>query len=160
MSNVRSRPLHSAGAPLPREWLDNLAPAVRVGAGVLFIAWSWTSTILLIGRILAPVIHDASTTGLIADRYLVGILVAVLVSVVEFVASDRWPGAYWMLLLTADADFTAFQTHEWLYQIASAHTTVTPVGDAAIWLVAVIGGIIAAIFGEVLLFGKRRKEEP
>ena len=152
---VRSTPLPAA-APLPREWLDAVAPGVRVVFGVLFIAWSWISTIIIVGWLLEPLLHDTSMTHIIADRFLVAFVMAFLVSVAEFVSAERWPGAHWTVLLLADASFTSFQTHLWLTQIIAPRTAITPSGDATLWIVAIIGGVIAAKFGELLLFGRHR----
>jgi hypothetical protein len=142
-------------APLPREWLDTVAPAIRVLFGLIFIAWSWVSTVLILGRLLKPALSSAAIEG-IPDRFLVAVGVAFLVSLAEFVASDRWPGAYWTVLLLFDASFTAWQTRAWLVLIVEAQTPIGLLGHIGIWAVAIIGGIIAAKFGEVLLFGKGR----
>lgn len=155
MSNsVRSRP--GVAAPLPRDWLDTIAPAIRVLAGLVFIAWSWVSTIIILGAILKPVIASAAIAG-VPDRFLVAIAVAFLISLIEFVASDRWIGAYWLVLLLGDASFTTWQTRAWLVAIVKAHTNISLAGHVGIWIAAGICGIIAAKFGEVLLFGAGRK---
>jgi hypothetical protein len=154
MSKVQSRP--GVAAPLPREWLDTVAPAIRVLFGLIFIAWSWISTLLIVGRLLSPVLPGA-TLGGIPDRALIAIGFAFLISLAEFVASDRWPGAYWVILLFGDASFTTWQTRAWLILIVEAQTHIELAGHVAIWIASVVGGIIAAKFGEVLLFGKGRK---
>jgi hypothetical protein len=142
--------------PLPRAWLDSVAPALRVLFGLIFIAWSWISTILILGLLLKPVLSSAIIAG-VPDRFLVAILVAFLVSLAEFVSSDRWPGVYWVVLLVCDASFTAWQTRVWLVQIISAQTEIALLGHIGIWLAAIVGGIVAAKFGEVLLFGTRHE---
>ena len=58
-----------------------------------------------------------------------------------------------MLLL--DASLTTWQTRAWLLIIVEAQTEIALAGHVAIWIASFIGGIIAAKFGEVLLFGKR-----
>jgi hypothetical protein len=140
--------------PLPRAWLDTIAPALRVLFGIIFIAWSWISTLLVLGTLLAPVL-PSSTLGGIPDRALIALGFAFLVSLAEFASSDRWPVAYWIVMLVCDASFTTWQTRAWLVQIVRAQTHIELLGHIAIWLVAIIGGIIAAKFGEVLLFGSR-----
>jgi hypothetical protein len=156
MSNVRSRPIRPGmDAPLPREWLDTIAPAIRILFGLVFIAWSWVSTVLILGRLLRPVASEVAIEG-VPDRFVVAFGVALLVSVAEFVASDRWPKAYWFVLLLGDASFTAWQTRTWLVLIIGAQTEIGLLGHIAIWLASGMGGIIAAKFGEVLLFGTRR----
>jgi len=141
--------------PLPRAWLDTIAPALRVLFGLIFIAWSWISTLLVLGGLLAPVLPSAVLAG-IPDRALIAIGFALLVSLAEFVSSDRWPVAYWIVLLVCDASFTAWQTRTWLVLIVGAQTPIEPAGHVVIWIVAIVGAIIAAKFGEVLLFGQGR----
>lgn len=141
--------------PLPREWLDNIAPGVRALFGVLFIVWSWASTIIIIGWLLEPVMHNTAITGVVTDRFLIGVLISFLVSVAEFVSSDRWPRAHWIVVLVADASFTTWQTHTWLSYIIAARTSISTFGDILIWIVSIVGGIVAAKFGEILLFGRQ-----
>jgi hypothetical protein len=154
MSKAQYRP--GTAAPLPREWLDTVAPAIRVLAGLVFLAWSWVSTILILGKVLRPVLTSALIEG-VPDRFLVALGFAFLISLVEFVASDRWKGAYWLVLLLGDASFTAWQTRAWLVLIVEANTPIEPAGHVAIWIASILGGIIAAKFGETLLFGTSRK---
>lgn len=153
MSNV---PRAGMAPPLPREWLDTVATPLRALFGLIFIAWSWISTILILGKLLKPVMQGAAIEGL-PDRFLVAIVIAFFVSLAEFVSSDRWPFAYWMVLLVCDASFTTWQTRAWLVAIVQAQTQIVPAGQVLIWLVSIIGGIVAAKFGEVLLFGSRKR---
>src|SRR5581483_3628303 len=108
--------------PLPRAWLDTIAPALRVVFGLVFIAWSWISTLIILGALLKPVLPNATIED-VPDRFLVAIGLAFLVSLAEFAASGRWPLAYWLVLLLADASFTAWQTWVWLLAIVQAQTT-------------------------------------
>lgn len=150
MSNVRSRPLHSA-APLDRAMLDSAASPTRVIFGILFLAWSWLSTVLILGRLLSASMDSAIVPYLIAFGF------ALLVTFAEFVSAGRWPAAYWPILLLLDAPFTTYQTYTWLTAFIEPLTTITDNGRIGIGLAALIGGILAAIFGELLLFGKRRR---
>jgi hypothetical protein len=79
--------------PLPRAWLDTIAPALRVLFGLIFIAWSWISTLLVLGALLAPVLPSMTLAG-IPDRALIALGFAFLVSLAEFASSDRWLVAY------------------------------------------------------------------
>lgn len=160
---IHSEPLGSTGrqrpgidAPLPREWLDTIAPGIRILFGLIFIAWSWISTVIILGRLLRPVMTSAAIEG-IPDRFLIALSFAFLISVAEFVASDRWTGAYWAVLLVGDASFTAWQTRAWLVLIVEAQTPISLLGHITIWTLAIVGGIIAGKFGEFFLFGTRRK---
>jgi hypothetical protein len=152
MSNVRSRP--GVAPPLPRAWLDTVAPAIRVLFGLIFIAWSWVSTVIIVGTWLRPLLLGATIPGA-PDWFLVAFVFALAVSLVEFVSSGRWPLVYWIVMLLLDASFTTWQTRAWLLIIVQAQTEIAPVGHVAIWSASILGGIIAAKFGEVLLFGKR-----
>jgi hypothetical protein len=155
MSRVHSRPL-AGGAPLDRAILDSAASPTRVFFGILFLAWSWVSTVLILGRLLAPSVTSAPIPG-IPTSYLIAFGFALLVTAAEFVSAGRWAGAYWSVLLLLDAPFTTWQTYDWLTAIIQPLTTITTAGGAGIGVVSLIGGIVAAIFGELLLFGKRRR---
>lgn len=152
IKHMSNAPRAGMAPPLPREWLDTIAPALRVLFGLVFIAWSWISTILILGALLKPVMPSAAIEG-IPDRYLVAIGLSFLVSLAEFASSGRWPAAYWIVLLFCDASFTTWQTRAWLLAIVGAQTEVTPTAHVAVWVVSIVGGIIAAKSGEVLLFG-------
>ena len=144
--------------PLPRHWLDSIATPVRVLFGLIFIAWSWVSTVIIVGTWLYPLFPNATIPGA-PDWLLVAFAFAILVTVVEFVSSDRWPAAYWLVMLALDASFTTWQTHTWLAIIVQAQLPageeISVLGQVAIWLASIIGGIVAAKFGEILLFGRR-----
>lgn len=152
--NIQSRPLASA-APLDRAILDSAASPLRVFFGILFLAWSWVSTVLVLGRLLAPTVPSALIPGL-PDSYLVAFGFALLITAAEFVSAGRWPVAYWLVLLLFDAPFTTWQTYRWLIAIIQPLTTITTAGHIGVGLVALVCGIAAAIFGELLLFGRRR----
>src|SRR5258708_973716 len=129
--------------PLPRHWLDSIATPVRVLFGLIFIAWSWVSTVIIVGTWLRPLLHNATIPGA-PDWFLVAFAFAILVTVVEFVSSDRWPPIYWIVLLVLDASFTTWQTHTWLLIIVQAQfpaeAQIAPLGHAATWLASIIGG--------------------
>lgn len=145
--------------PLPRAWLDSIATPLRVLFGLVFIAWSWISTIIILSTWLKPLMPESSIPGL-PDRLLVALGLAFLVSLAEFVSTDRWPVAYWLIMLGCDASFTTWQTHTWLLIMVQAQqepgAQVSTLGHLVTWLASIAGGIIAAKFGEVLLFGHKR----
>jgi hypothetical protein len=142
-------------APLARERLDVIAPLVRIIFGIIFIAWSWVSTVLILGLLLSPVL--TGDLGGIPSSYIVAFGFAILISVAEWVTSDRWARVYWGIVLILDTPFTAWQTHEWLYKIVDARVeTVSTQADVAIWIVSLVGGVVAAMLGEGLLVGKRK----
>ncbi len=142
-------------APLSREGLDRIGPLVRIFGGMLFIAWSWVSTILILGVLIAPVIHG-ETYG-IGHRYIVALAFSAVVTVTEWV-TDEWPRIYWSVLLLLDASFTFWQTKEWLYAIITAQTdTISLPGHIAIWAASAVCGVVAARFGERLLLPPRKR---
>lgn len=159
MSN-RAQPRAGMAPPLPREWLDSIATPIRVLFGLIFISWSWVSTVIIVGAWLKPLMPESSIPGL-PNRLLVALGLGLLVSLAEFVASDRWNGAYWLVLLILDAPFTIWQTRVWLLIMVQAQiepsAEISTLGHVAIWLTSIAGGIIAAKFGEVLLFGHHKR---
>lgn len=158
MSNLRSRPLNAP--PLDRSMLDSAASPTRVFFGLVFLAWSWVSTVLVLGRFLTPVLPG--TMAGISTSYIVALVLALLVTGVEFVSAGRWQGVYWPVLLLLDAPFTTVQTHGWLTALIQpyAQEALSAGADTVVWIAAFICGIIAAIFGELLLFGKRKHHAP
>jgi hypothetical protein len=106
---------------------------------------------------LEPLLGNRAALGVVADRYVAGLVLSFLVSIAEFVSAERWPVAYWLVLLLLDASFTSYQTHEWLYKLTTARLDVSLAGSLLLWVAALIGGIVAAVCGEVLLFGRRRR---
>lgn len=154
MSRIQSRPLAGA-APLDRTLLDSAASPTRVIFGILFLAWSWVSTVIIFGRLLAPSVRSALVPG-VPDSYLVAFGFALLVTAAEFVSAGRWPVAYWPILLLLDAPFTTWQTYTWVSAVVEPLTAVSTAGKIGIGAASLICGIIAAIFGELLLFGRRR----
>lgn len=142
-------------APLERERLDTIAPLVRILGGVLFLAWSWVSTTLIIGVLLQPIIHSGYAG--IGYSYLIGFVVSILVTVGEWVTEGEYLLIHWTIILLLDASFTTFQTHEWVTVIVKARgVPITQNLDIGCWVASVIGGIIAAKFGEKLLLRSRR----
>lgn len=154
MSNVRSRPLNAA--PLDRSMLDSAASPTRVFFGIVFLAWSWVSTVVVLGAFLAPAV-PGDMVGIPA-RYVIALIFALLITAVEFVSGGRWAPVYWLVLLLFDAPFTTIQTHAWLAVLTAPYLAggvLTSGADVAIWLISIVAGVIAAILGELLLFGRR-----
>lgn len=152
---VKSRRLGGA-APLNRDMLDNAASPVRVAFGIVFLGWSWVSTVLIAGRLTTPILPGALIPG-VPNSYLAAFVFALLVTAVEFVSAGRWPGVYALVLILLDAPFTTWQTYKWLTAIIAPLTEqITTAGAIGIGAASLICGIIAAIFGELLLFGRRQ----
>jgi len=154
MSNTRSRPLNAP--PLDRAMLDSAASPTRVVFGIIFLAWSWISTVSVLGTFLIPAMPGDA--GGVPISYLVALGVALLVTALEFVSAGRWGPVYWLVLLLFDTPFTTIQTHAWLAVLVTPYLeggVLTSGADAAIWFVSLICGVVAAILGELLLFGRR-----
>lgn len=149
---VKSR--HITPAPLDRAILDSAASPVRVFFGILFLGWSWVSTVLIAGKFLAPALSSALIPG-IPDSYLMAFAGALLVTALEFVSAGRWPPVYLFVLLVLDAPFTTWQTYQWLTSLVGALTIITTAGAIGIGLASLTCGVVAAVLGELLLFGRR-----
>src|SRR5262245_40738890 len=143
------------GPPLPRSWLDSAAPLVRVVFGILFLLWSWASTVLVFGPRLERLFPGEAAAG-VPNYALAALVFSFLVSAIEFVASGRWEVVYWAVLLVADASFTAVQTYLWSVLIfPEIEQSLIAMGVVGIG--CVILGIVVAKFGEVLLFGTNKR---
>lgn len=152
---VRSLPIVSA-PPLPRAWLRHTLRPLRALVGVLLLAWSWGSTVAIISWLLAPLLPGASLTAAVPDRVLLGLGLALIVSVAEWATADAHPRLYWAVLLALDASFTALQTYWWVATLVQGHGW--PMAGWA-QAMAVLGagalGVGVARWGELLLLGQR-----
>lgn len=170
MGNVRSTPMINGEvvekkkgaimawnidqAPLARENLDSIAPAIRIFGGFVFLAWSWVSTVIIVGTLLSATITGGAWG--VGYSYLVAFGFALFVTIVEWV-TEQYPIVHWPVILLLDAPFTAWQTHEWLMIIIEKQVKDSPDwAEIAVWIISIIGGIIAAKFGEALLLSKRK----
>lgn len=190
---------------VPRNWLDDFVPIIRVLMGSVFVAYSSISTIFLMAGDLEPLLGDAAF--IVPWRHLAGTLAALVFFVGQTIAAERWPHVYWGLLVP-DVFYTARSmalwmpmllerspfllyllvlwaiwwfgvVHRWhlgvtiptmilvglmLYGMMWATTNVEALGSALpvvafsiVWAASLTNGYLVARFGEVLLFGNRRK---
>ena len=144
--------------PLPRERLIYLKPVLRVVGGAAFIAWSWVSTVLILGWFLEPVIKGA--VGVVEVRHLISLLFAFGVTVAEFVTAEDNPDVYWIVLILLDASFTSMQTFLWLSEMVGARIVLNVFLYILLTVTAVTAGILVARLGELLLLGQRRRTTP
>lgn len=162
MSNVRSEPLKNgkkpAAPPLSRTDLDRALPWFRILLGAIFIAYSSLATIdgvrVDCGPLCATTVSDLGVPLWV----IVGVTVAALLSLGQWFTSERWPWVYIALILV-DARYTQWWVDDWALPLAQHH--VQAAGDLA-WMIGLVVSWFLAIgcarFGEVLLFGTRKKE--
>lgn len=168
MNNVTSKPLHDEknarpprrglAAPLNRAHLDRAAPWLRLMLGAALIAYTSYTTITGIGQDFAPLLQG-SISG-ISMRLIGGLAAAVFLSVGEWLTSENYPIVYSVLLIL-DARYTQRQIGPGIEALASYH-----LAGLDTWIVAVVSfvvswglSLLAARYGEVLLFGKRSRKE-
>lgn len=165
-------------APIPRTYIDAGLPFARAALGLLFVAYSAQSTILFLAADLMWLFPGlrVSSTGVWADAYWVSIGFAVLLFAGEVFTAERYPRLY-RAFLAPDSFYTARGIHAGLATafaiLISTWAGTTPeagqtiaglgvkpfvlIGWLAAWPPALLIGIYIARWGEVLLFGKRRK---
>lgn len=161
-------------APFSRSIVDETLPWLRAALGVCFVAFSAGSTIQLAGGHLLWLFEGTKqiTIGAFPDAYWYSTALAVILFVGEVWSSERYPKTY-RLFLIPDTFYTGLGIFAGL---AKAITTLllaaliamgvelqtaTPIADVLGWLLAFPAaayvGYLIAKWGEVLLFGKRRK---
>lgn len=141
-------------APLDETKLDTIAPVLRVLGGAALIAYSGTTTVIILGGLLSAVIKG-EIAGL-GMAYLVAGVLAFLVTIGQWATRRKAQKAHWFLVLFCDAPFTTWQTAAWLTIIAQAQTTVELAGQIVIWVAALAWGIFCAKAGEALLVRKAK----
>lgn len=142
-------------APLTHTQLDKAAPWLRAMLGLALIAYTSYTTISGVGLDFAPILKDSPAGIALAA----GLCVAVFLSVGEWLTSESVPFIYFILLLI-DARYTQRQIGPWIEALSAYHLREYPwylttgVSLIVSWGMA----IAAARYGEILLFGRRRKD--
>jgi hypothetical protein len=141
-------------APLNHEHLDKSAPWIRMLLGLGLIAYTGYTTINGVRTDLAPLLVGAPWYMPLAT----GLGVAVFLSAGEWYTSEVAPFVYFILLLV-DSRYTQRQIGPWIETLAAYHLKEYPsyltvmVSLIVSWALA----IAAARYGEILLFGRRKK---
>jgi hypothetical protein len=141
-------------APLTHTHLDKAAPWIRLLLGLAVIAYTSYTTISGVGQDLAPVLRDAPDYMPLA----VGLGVAIFLSGGEWLTSEHVPAVYAILLLI-DAHYTQVQIGPWIDKLAAYHLASAPALAASVVSFLVSWGLSIAMarYGEILLFGRRKK---
>lgn len=134
--------------------LDKAAPWIRAMLGLALIAYTSYTTIAGVGADFAPLLIESPWYVPLAA----GLGVAVFLSVGEWLTSETVPLVYSVLLLI-DARYTQRQIGPWVdalarYHLAEQNSYLTM---AVSLLVSWGSAILAARYGEILLFGRRKK---
>lgn len=143
-----------ASAPLTHAQLDKAGPWLRALLGLALIAYTSYTTISGVGIDFAPLFVDSPAYIALAA----GLGVAVFLSVGEWLTSESVPLIY-ILLLLIDARYTQRQIGPWVDALAQYHLREYPalltmgVSLVTSWVLS----IAAARYGEILLFGRRKK---
>lgn len=95
-------------APLPRGWIDDALPFFRALLGAAFVAFSSYATVILFAGDIQPVLGDAQSIGIMADRYWAGLALALAFFIGEIVTAEHAPAIYGVILLP-DTFYTARQ---------------------------------------------------
>lgn len=141
-------------APLTHTHLDKAGPWIRLLLGLVVIAYTSYTTISGVGQDLAPVLKDAPDYMPLA----VGLGVAVFLSGGEWLTSEHVPVVY-VILLLIDAHYTEVQIGPWIDKLAAYHLASAGVLATSVVSFLVSWGLSIAMarYGEILLFGRRKK---
>ena len=149
-------------APLNRSDLDRAAPWLRLLAGAALIAWSSYTTIQGIGVDFAPFFVGQSVMafGVSAHQLIAGLVFAALLSLIEWLTSERMLIVYCAALLI-DARYTQWQIGPFIQSLAQYHVRLEDPVVALIASFIVSWGLSLAIarYGELLLFGRRGQKD-
>lgn len=150
---IKSKNLSPTRAPLSRQDIDRSLPWLRLGLGALLIGFSAVTTVAGVQRDCGP-LCDGSAEG-VPIWALAGLLVAGLISLGQWLTSERWPLIYAGLLLV-DARYTQHIIGPPISALAAYHLD----NAGLAWIVALVLSWVLALatarFGEVLLFGRRK----
>jgi hypothetical protein len=144
-------------APLSRAHLDRAGPWLRLLAGIVLIVYTSYTTITGVGVDFAPLLQG--TIGGVSLRLIGGFGVAAFLSLGEWLTSEQYPIVYSVLLIL-DARYTQRQIGPAVAALAEYHLQgLDPWIPSVVSLVASWGlSLLAARYGEILLFGKRARE--
>jgi hypothetical protein len=153
------KPRGGMAAPINRDHLDRAGPWLRLVAGLALIAYTSYTTITGIGEDFAPILKG-SLYGTVSMQLVAGVSAALLISLVEWLTSESYPIIYAVFLMI-DARYTQRQIEPSIAALAEYHLrglaslVPTVVSFVASWGVS----LVAARYGEILLFGKRTRRE-
>lgn len=151
---VKSKPLASpTRAPLNRRDIDRALPWLRLLLGAGLIGFSAVTTVTGVRDDCGPLCAGAWQSAPVWA--VVGLGVAALISLGQWLSSGRWQLVYSVLLLI-DARYTQKVIGPPIEALAAYHMD----GAQVAWVVAAVVSwglaLLTARFGEVLLFGRRK----
>lgn len=150
-------PRRGLSAPLSREHLDLAGPWLRLSAGVLLIGYTSYTTIAGVGEDFAPLL-GGTIYGPLSTRLAAGIAAAVFISLIQWLTSEQYPLIY-LFFLAIDARYTQRQIGPGVAALAEYHLRdLDPLIPGVVSLLVSWGlSLVAARYGEILLFGKRKR---
>lgn len=150
-------------APLSRGLVDDVAPFLRGALGIIFVGISAISTVLIASSDLRYFIGDSTTIAYLFDRTWYAIVFAIILFLGEIATAERSRMAYTVFLIP-DVFYTvrgmyAGMARGFIVIIGGEKPTEMQQfeGQALALVVSIILGYVIAKYGEILLFGKRRK---
>jgi hypothetical protein len=155
---VTSRPLPesrpSSHGPISRSYLRAAKSPARVIAGLAFIAYSSAATIQYVNSDLSSVLQGRLWIGMQAG-YVLGLLLAIAITGWEWLAADE-PFVWYALPLALDSWYTYRMTVPWVALIVQAQIDTPATATATAIIISAVSSVAVALFGERLLFGRRR----
>lgn len=147
-------PPRTTAGPIPRAYLRAAKKPARIIAGSAFIAYSAVATIRYVNSDFAPVLGNTQW-GPMPAGIVLGFIIALVIILWEWLASEEH--IFWYLLpLTIDSWYTYRMTFPWVTSLATVHLPDSTTAWAVSIFVSFVGAVCVALFGERLLFGRRR----
>lgn len=154
---TKAPPRDTLAAPLNRRHLDRAGPWLRLMIGLALIAYTGYTTVRGVGQDFAPLLQGVIYG--VPMTLVGGLMVAVFLSVGQWLTAGRYTIIYAVLLII-DARYTQRQIGPAVASLAAFHlpgvdnSIVSVVSFLASWGAS----LLAARYGELLLFGKRKRE--
>lgn len=146
--------------PLSRDIIDQALPWLRLSMGAIFVAFCGLSTIFgahddLVSMLMgyAEPIERTIGIGLSALCYIGGLCIAAIVFVGEVATAERYRRIYF-IFLSVDIYYSMPWSHTIMrFLISDSILAATRVE----WLCGFVMAVVVAYYGEILIFGSRRR---
>lgn len=156
---IKSEPLtkrRGLSPLLSRDHLDRAGPWLRAAAGLILIGYTGYTTVIGFGNDFAPLLTGAIYG--IPVQLLAGVAAAIFISVVQWLTSEHYQLIYAIFLLI-DARYTQRQIGPAIETLADYHMAGLDswIASGVSLVVSWGSALFAARYGEILLFGKRKR---
>jgi hypothetical protein len=146
--------------PLNRQFLREMMIPTRVIGAFVFLLYSWAGTIVVGGAWLRHLLEPFGI-GNVFVWYGIFVFLAFALTWLEWLLSYNL--VYYLFPFLIDMHFTLHLTYPWMRHVVPDIFDIpfTPsAGNEAAIIAALILAVVSARYGEVLLWGERKKDDP